>query len=92
MPSSHRKPRFDTSNWLAPGQCTRCRHVFDGANVEVVARYSDCTVFKCPGCGSSIDDRPIGWGGSFKKLSREEAAGGREHPFITADGRLTHGW
>lgn len=70
MPSQSRR---DPAGWLAPGQCTRCRHVFDSGPVEVVARYADCTVFKCPGCGASIDDRPIGWGGSFKKLTRAEA-------------------
>lgn len=61
-------------SWLAPGQCTRCYAIFDSGPVEVVARYADCTVFKCPSCGASIDDRPIGWGGSFKPMTADEAA------------------
>lgn len=55
---------------LAPGECTRCHYLHDSAKVEVVARYSDCTVWKCPRCGSHIDDRPVGWGGSFKPVPR----------------------
>lgn len=54
-----------------PVRCTRCHHVHDGGKVEVIARYADCSVWKCPGCGSSIDDRPIGWGGSAEQINRD---------------------
>lgn len=37
---------------------TRCGHTFDRGYVTVVARYADCSVFNCPGCGALIDDRP----------------------------------
>lgn len=37
---------------------TRCGHTFDRGHVTVVARYADCSVFNCPGCGAPIDDRP----------------------------------
>lgn len=63
----------DTSGMLAPGRCTRCRLVHDSGPVTVVARYSDCSVWRCPGCNSLIDDRPIGWGGSFEPLPRRVA-------------------
>ncbi|AWN07758.1 hypothetical protein HOT31_gp087 [Microbacterium phage Hendrix] len=52
-----------------PMRCMRCQHVHDTAKVEVVQRYADCTVWKCPRCGAHIDDRPIGWGGSAEPLS-----------------------
>jgi hypothetical protein len=53
---------------LDPMRCMRCRQVFDGGHVEVVARYTDCDVFKCPKCGATVDNRPVGWGGSVERL------------------------
>lgn len=38
-------------------QCTHCRGTYDVGHVEVVARYSDCSVFKAPCCGRTVDDR-----------------------------------
>lgn len=39
----------------------RCRqdgHVYDLTKVTVVARYSDCSAWRCPGpCGRLVDDR-----------------------------------
>ncbi len=35
-----------------------CGRTFDIGHVTVTARYADCSVFKCPGCGAHIDDRP----------------------------------
>lgn len=60
----------DTAGMLAPGRCTRCGHVHDSGPVEVIARYADCSVWKCPRCSAQIDDRPIGWGGSFEPIAR----------------------
>jgi hypothetical protein len=34
-----------------------CGHVFDIGYVTPIARYADCTTFKCPGCYREIDDR-----------------------------------
>lgn len=44
-----------------PVRCTRCERVYDLGKVTVVARYTDCSAWKCPGCGITVDDRPI-WG------------------------------
>jgi rubredoxin len=49
---------------LMPMQCTSCRLIFDAGKVEVTARYSDCSVWKCPGCGRTHDDRPSWSGGA----------------------------
>jgi hypothetical protein len=45
-----------------PAQCTKCTRIYDLGNVTVIARYTDCSVWKCPGCGITVDDRPPGWG------------------------------
>lgn len=60
----------DTTGMLAPGRCTRCRRVHDSGPVDVIARYQDCSVWKCPHCNATIDDRPVGWGGSFEPIAR----------------------
>ena len=46
-------------------RCKWCGLVHDIGPVTVVARYTDCSVWLCPGCGTQIDDRPAGWGGSY---------------------------
>ena len=43
---------------LAPVECKFCLQVHDSAKVDVLQRYSDCSVWKCPNCGTRIDDRP----------------------------------
>lgn len=55
---------------FAPYRCMRCNKVHDAGNVEVVARYADCTMWKCPNCNATIDDRPIEWGGSAEPIRR----------------------
>lgn len=52
----------DVEGMIFPVRC-RCGNVHDGAKATVVQRYSDCSVWKCPGCGVLIDDRPNRWGG-----------------------------
>jgi hypothetical protein len=54
--------RRDVSGMRFPVRCTKCSRVYDLAKVTVVARYTDCSVWKCPGCGCTVDDRPPGWG------------------------------
>lgn len=54
----------DTSGMTYPMKCLRCHHVHDAGAVDVVHRYSDCTMWRCPNCKALIDDRPRGWGGS----------------------------
>lgn len=53
-----------TKGMSYPVRCRFCSHVHDSAKVEVVARYADCSVWRCPGCKAQIDDRPRAWGGS----------------------------
>ena len=44
----------------APGQCVGCGTVFDTARVTVTARYADCSMWDCPGCGRQHDSRSLG--------------------------------
>jgi hypothetical protein len=46
----------------SPVRCTKCSKVYVLGEVKVIARYADCSVWKCPGCGCTVDDRPPGWG------------------------------
>lgn len=62
--------RPDTTGMMFPVQCIRCGNVHDKANVTVISRYTDCSVWECPGCHTHVDDRPVGWGGSVKRLDR----------------------
>jgi hypothetical protein len=54
--------RNDVTGMSFPVRCTRCGHVYDLGKVTVTGRYTDCSVWKCPGCGITVDDRPVGWG------------------------------
>lgn len=38
-------------------RCHSCNSIFNIGGVEVIARYSDCTVFKTPCCSRTVDDR-----------------------------------
>lgn len=43
-------------------RCTWCGHVYDLTRVEVTARYLDCSMWRCPGCKTLVDDRgDTGW-------------------------------
>jgi len=42
-------------------QCDSTGEYFNIGEVEVTARYADCSMFKCPSCGNSHDDR-VKWG------------------------------
>lgn len=66
----------DISSMTFPVRCTRCDHVYDLGKAHVTARYLDCSVWKCPGCGITVDDRPAGWGDhhyvELDKFGREQ--------------------
>lgn len=50
------------SEMLMPARCAYCPRVYDLGSVTVIARYVDCSVWKCPGCGTIVDDRgETGW-------------------------------
>ena len=42
-------------------RCNTTRREFSVGPVETIQRYADCTVFRCPECGGSHDDR-MQWG------------------------------
>lgn len=51
------RPRADVRGMLAPVRCYHCGAVYDSADVEVTARYADCSRWKAPCCGRMVDDR-----------------------------------
>jgi hypothetical protein len=45
-----------------PVRCTWCGGVYDLGKVKVTARYADCSMWKAPCCGNTVDDRgETGW-------------------------------
>lgn len=53
----------DTEGMLSPVRHGSYGCVFDEADVkEVIGRYADCDVYKCPVCGREMDNRPYGSG------------------------------
>lgn len=45
-----------------PARCSHCRGFYDLGSVTVTARYTDCSVWKAPCCGVTVDDRgETGW-------------------------------
>ncbi len=46
---------------FSPVRCAHCSQVYDVGNVEVTARYTDCSVWKSPCCNRTVDDRGEGW-------------------------------
>lgn len=61
----------EAEGMLYPVLHSTCNKVHDaGGKVEVVARYADCTIWKCPSCGGQCDDRPISWGGNVERIGR----------------------
>lgn len=52
----------DISGMFMPVRCTWCSGVYDAGKVEVIARYTDCSMWKAPCCGTTVDDRgDTGW-------------------------------
>lgn len=66
-------PRPDAAriaDMSSPVRCAHCRGVYDLGRVEVTARYADCSMWKAPCCGATVDDRgETGWK-SFKDYNR----------------------
>lgn len=40
-----------------PVLCNHCHAVYDAGRVNVIARYLDCSVWRAPCCGLTVDDR-----------------------------------
>ena len=60
----------DTSGMFMPVRCAHCGGVYDAGKVEVTARYTDCSVWRTPCCGRTVDDRgETGWK-SFSDYTR----------------------
>lgn len=55
---------------LAPVECQFCMQVHDSAKVTVLQRYSDCSIWKCPNCGTRVDDRPEPFGSAIPVRER----------------------
>jgi len=73
---------------IAPVRCV-CGRIYDSANVEVIARYVDCSVWKAPCCGRQVDDNIFKTRHDFTRISREEAENAQRGGFrVTIDGRV----
>jgi hypothetical protein len=57
-PQQHRP---NVTGMLFPVRCAHRWGVYDMGAVEVTARYTDCSVWKSPCCGLTVDDRGAGW-------------------------------
>jgi hypothetical protein len=52
----------DVAGMMFPVRCAYCGGVYDMGKVEVTARYTDCSMWKAPCCGTTVDDRgETGW-------------------------------
>lgn len=61
-----------------PVRCTHCAGIYDLGKVEVTARYVDCSMWKAPCCGRTVDDRgETGWK-SRSDYTRLDRNGGGE--------------
>jgi hypothetical protein len=49
-------------------KCTHCGLTYNLESVKIIARYSDCTVFKTPCCNVMADDREWKILPDFKKV------------------------
>jgi hypothetical protein len=74
----------DTEGMTFPVRCRHCSRVYDLGKVEVVARYTDCSMWHCPGCKILADDRKPPWGiQHYDELPR------RDQAFLVADEDVT---
>jgi hypothetical protein len=65
--------RPDIAGMSQPARCTHCDGIYDLGTVEVTARYADCSMWKSPCCGLTVDDRgETGWKSSkdYERLQR----------------------
>ena len=52
----------DVMEMMSPARCTWCGGIYDLGSVTVTARYTDCSMWKAPCCGRTVDDRgETGW-------------------------------
>jgi hypothetical protein len=72
---------------LVPVRCNHCRRTYDLCDGEPIARYADCTVFKAPCCGRTVDDRKPPWKSSadFTEIT---SRGGPSGLKVLSDGRV----
>lgn len=71
-----RWPQHDVAGMTLPVRCTHCAGVYDLGTVTVTARYTDCSMWKSPCCGRTVDDRgDTGWKSrkDYEYLSRGES-------------------
>jgi hypothetical protein len=64
-----------TAGMTSPVRCAHCGKVYDLGRVEVVGRYTDCSVWNTPCCNRQVDDRgETGWKGlaDYHRLPRWE--------------------
>lgn len=69
--------RLAVEGMMFPARCCHCERIYDLSKVTVVQRYTDCSVWLCPGCKLQVDDRGAnGWGGRRDYVELD--SGGRE--------------
>lgn len=52
----------DVTGMTSPVRCSHCGGVYDLGTVTVTGRYTDCSVWRSPCCGLTVDDRgETGW-------------------------------
>ena len=61
----------------SPVRCCHCHRIYDLGRVEIVGHYTDCSMWRCPGCHILCDDRQdyfrIGSGvRHYERLEKEE--------------------
>jgi hypothetical protein len=57
-------------------RCAHCNGIYNVGDVEVTARYADCSVWSAPCCGRTVDDRgETGWKTTqdYYRLDQEES-------------------
>jgi hypothetical protein len=65
---------------MYPVRCTHCGDMYSLTRVHVTARYTDCSVWTSPCCGTpGIDDRPGVRDRHYREISKDEIARGVDH-------------
>jgi hypothetical protein len=84
-----RVSRSPIGQMITPVECAHCRTVYDMCRVEVTGRWLDCTAWKAPCCGRSVDDRGetgIGWNRShYTRLSADEVRAYADGTYLPMD-------
>lgn len=62
---------------MYPVRCLHCSSVYSLTHVHVTARYTDCSVWTTPCCGTpGVDDRPDVRHRHYREIDRNELRGG----------------